>query len=243
MIQFNLLPNVKVEYIKAQKTRRMVIAISVVVTVVAIALLLLSLAIDGLQKKHLSDLSADVQSRSSRLQAVPELDSILTVQNQLESLTPLHDGKIAAPRLFSYLNQITPSSVSISNFTTDFTMQTATVSGNATNLSDVNQYVDTLKFTTYTTTSDTTPADAFSNIVLSSFSLGSGQQGSAQKASYSITFSYDPALFNNTDTISLDVPTQTTTRSDIAQPSNLFSASPTPTTTTSTAATNAKVGN
>jgi len=229
MIQLNLLPDVKMEYIKAQRQRRMFITISLLVSAAAIAVLVLMLLVDVAQKKHLSDLSKDIKNESSTLQKEPDIGKILTVQNQLSSLTGLHAQKPAATRLFDYLNQITPAKVSISSFNIDFTAQTATVTGAADNLASVNTYIDTLKFTNYTSDNVAQPTKAFSNVVLSSFGLNSAPSGQAQStppASYTITFAYDKTIFDITQTVKLAVPTETTTRSAVTQANDLFQAPP-----------------
>ena len=115
MIQFNLLPDVKLDYIKAQRTRKLVFSMSFIVSACAIALLVLLLSASALQRKHLSDLSNDISKESKTLRAKSNIDTILTVQNQLDSLTALHDAKPAAGRLSSFLNALTPATVSISS--------------------------------------------------------------------------------------------------------------------------------
>jgi hypothetical protein len=231
MIQLNLLPDIKMDYIKAERMRRMALSISVLASLVAIGLLVLLLVVSSLQKKHLSDLSKDITRDSNTLQQKPQINKILTVQNQLESLTALHAAKPAAPRLFDYLYQVTPNNVSINSLNNDFTAQTMTITGGADALSTVNKYIDTLKFTTYSTDSSTGTTKAFSNIVLSSFGLNSSGQGNSA-ASYSITMSYDKTIFDITQKITLTVPNKTTTRAALDQPEELFKASPaTPTTT------------
>jgi hypothetical protein len=234
MIQFNLLPDVKLEYIRAQRARRMVMLICLAVSAASVVLLVLLFSVDGLQKKHLSDLNRDIANESHTLQSKQNINTILTVQNQLESLTNLHNGKPAATRLFNYLNELTPASVSINNFTIDFTQYTMTITGNADALSSVNQYVDTLKLTKYTTANNNTAA-AFSNVVLSSFGLNGGSQlsqPSGQAATYTVTLSYDKTIFDTTQTVALSVP-NVTTRAQISNPSDLFVA-PSSSTTTST---------
>lgn len=235
MIQFNLLPDVKIEYMKARRSRRLVIVIAVLAVAISLALLISVLSVAGLQKKHLKDLNNDIGSDSSTLQKKPQIDKILTVQNQLESIGKLHDGKPAVTRLFDYLNQVTPAQADITTLSTDFTQgkNTLVITGTADALSTVNQYVDTLKFTTYSvgTGKDAKKTKAFSNVVLSSFGLTTSSStttpGStpptAKKASYTISLVYDPTIFNITKTIKLDVPSQITTRSEIDQPSELFS--------------------
>lgn len=232
MIQLNLLPDVKLEYVRAQRSRRLVLSVSVLVTAIAIALLVVLLLVDVAQKKHLSDLSHDITSESSTLQKEPQITKILTVQNQLESLTSLHAAKPAASRLFNnYLNQVTPAAVHITSFDIDYVKQSVVITGTADALSSVNKYVDTLKFTTFamggdTNTASTSNTKAFSNVVLNTFGLTTGTQDASQAASYTIGLSYDKAIFDITQNVNLSVPNLVTTRLAIDQPSDLFKAAP-----------------
>lgn len=225
MIQFNLLPDVKQEHINAQRQRRLITAIASIVTLVAIALLVISfLTVDVVQKKQLSDLNKSITQKNGQLQAIPDLNKILTVQNQLNSLTGLHQQKPAGPRLFKYLDQTTPVNADISDLTMDYTQKTATITGTADALSTVNKYIDTLKYTTYTIGSGDqasgNPAKAFSDVVLSSF-------GRAQsRASYTINLNYDPAIFDITQDVKLSVPNLVTTHAALTQPSDLFKNGP-----------------
>ncbi len=234
MIQFNLLPDVKIEYIKAQRTRRAVVTIAILITAVSLTVFGLSLGANILQKKHLSDLDKDIKTETTTLKATPQLDKILTVQTQLASLTTLHDGKPATTRLFDYLNQLTPAKASITNFTTDFIAHTVVIVGTADSLSTVNQYIDTLKFTTYKSDTVTTDTPAFTGVVLTSFGLVAGLS-SAQSSTFNINFSYDPSIFDIKQKVTLNVPTTITTRSQLDRPADLFTAAPVaPAATTST---------
>lgn len=226
MIQLNLLPDVKMEYIKAERSRRLILSVSFIVAVASVALLLLLLSVEGLQKKHLSDLTKDITANSKKLQDEPQITKILTVQNQLEALTALHAQEPAAGRLFDYLNQVTPANVSITDLKVDFNANTMSITGTSDTLANVNKYVDTLKYTTFTTGDNSSPQPAFNNVVLSSFSLDSGQQDPSQAAKYTITLSYDPTIFDITQDVKLEVPSVTTTRLTISQPSDLFKAAP-----------------
>lgn len=225
MIQLNLLPDIKLEYIRAQRQRRLIFSISAISTAVALAILISLLLVSGLQKKHLSDLNRDITNQSNTLSDKKDITKILTVQNQLSSLTNLHDTKPAAARLFDFLNQVTPVVVSISDMTIDFNAKTITLTGSSTALSSVNQYVDTLKFTTYTPEANGTAVKAFSDVVLSSYSLASGAQAGTSPASYSISLNYDPGLFDNTNHATLRVPATVSTRSNLNN-SDLFQAQP-----------------
>ena len=213
---------------KAQHTRRLVITLSVAVALASAAVLVVLLSVDGLQKKHLSDLAKEVASQSSKLESEPQINKILTVQNQLASLSTLHNGKPEASQLFTYINQITPVEISINNLTTDFTKDTITVTGSSDSLSSVNKYIDTLKYTTYTTATNKTAKPAFTNVVLSSFSLNdSSSSDPTAIASYSVNFGYDPTIFGITQSAKLSVPGTTTTRPDSNGSGGLFKASTT----------------
>lgn len=226
MIQLNLLPDVKLEYIKAQRSRRLVLSTSILIAAASIGLLILLLSVDGLQKKHMSDLSHDISSETNQLQHKPQINKMLTVQNQLESLTDLHAKKPAAARLSDFLNQVTPANVNITELKIDFTQQTASITGTSDSLANVNKYIDTLKFTTFTSDNNDQSQPAFSNIVLSSFSLDTGSHSPGQAANYTITLSYNPTIFDITQNVKLSVPSVTTTRLEVNQPSDLFQAAP-----------------
>lgn len=225
MIQLNLLPDVKMEYIKAQRTRGLVLSSAVIIALGSIALLVLLLIVGGLQKKHINDLTKDIKSDTATLQKEPEVIKTLTVQNQLKSLTALHEQKPAASNLLTYLNEVTPTQVDISSFSLDFATQTMTISGTAESLGAVNKYVDTLKFTKFTVEDDGDRSEsqpAFKDVVLGSFGV-SGSSGKGKSTSYSITLVYDPIIFDVSKKIKLSVPSLTTTRSAIEQPgSDLF---------------------
>lgn len=219
MIQFNLLPDVKLEYIKARRSKRMVLLTATGVAGFALFVTVsLFIVVNVLQTKHINDLNTDIKTKTATLKEVPNLDKILTVQNQLNSLTSLHSQqKPATSRMFDYLTQLTPATATISTVKLDFDTNTITIAGNADTLATVNKYVDTLKFTTYTTTDSTTPTKAFSEVVLSAFSASSDKG-----ATYEITAKFDPMIFDNTQQVKLTTPKITSTRSETEKPTDLF---------------------
>lgn len=206
MIQFNLLPDVKLQYIKARRTKRLMELVSVIVIAVSLVVLaLMFTTVHVVQKKSLGDLNSDIKRYSSKLKSTSDLNKILTVQNQLGTLDGLHSQKVVASRLFGYLTQLTPAEASISKLSIDFTANTITITGEAPSLDIVNAYTDTLKATTYTVTgTDATGASssthAFSDVVLTSF--GRDSKG----ATYVIDSSFDPAIFSSASEVKLNVP-------------------------------------
>lgn len=218
MIQFNLLPDIKIEYLRARRQKHLVLLISVITIIASLAVLIMLISITFvLQKKNISDLSKDIKVASDELESTPDLTKMLTVQNQLKALTGQHDAKPVVPRIFGYITQSTPTAASISRLQADFALQTVTMSGSADSLITVNTFVDTLKFTTYHTAGQPdNEKPAFSNVVLSSF--GRDSKG----ATYTITFKFDPPIFSELEDVTLTVPQKVTTRSETEQPAALF---------------------
>lgn len=204
MAQLNLLPDVKLEFIKARRTKLLLTLISIAVGGVALVVFLLTfVTVNVVQKKSLSDLNKDISKYSTQLKSTPDLDKILTVQNQLSTLTSLHDQKPVASRLFSYIAQVTPAQANLNKLSLDFTAHTITIGGTAPSLDVVSTYTDTLKATKYTTAVNTTTTKAFSNVVLSSF--GRDDKG----ATFNITFAFDPIIFDTKNEVKLTVPQAT----------------------------------
>lgn len=217
MTQFNLLPDIKLEYLKAQRNRRLVIAVSGVVAGVSIIAAGLLFTLTAVQKSQINNLNNDIQKQDHSLVGQKNLNDILTIQNQIHTLSQLHQQEPNAADLVTYLNQTIPTSASLSTFTIDFNADTINMSGSADSLATVNQLVDSLEFATYSINGSGSNA-AFSNVLLTSF----GVQPNSTAASFSISLSFDPTLFNNTENIKLTVPSKVTTRSELGQPSVLF---------------------
>jgi hypothetical protein len=218
MIQFNLLPDIKIQYLRARRQKHLVMLISIVTIVASLAILVILISVVFfVQKKSIGDLSKDITAASQELESTRDLTKMLTVQNQLKTLPTLHDTKPAVPRIFGYITQSTPVDASISRLQVDFVQQTVTLSGSAETLEVVNIFADTLKFTTFHTARDAkNEKQAFSSVVLSNF--GRDSQG----ATYTITLKFDPVIFSQQEDITLTVPQKVTTRSETEQPAALF---------------------
>lgn len=207
MVQFNLLPDVKLKFIKTQRTKHLVTFIATIVSVVSVGLLLFSMFVVYIvQGQILSGLDKNINTANKNLTAVSNINEILTVQNQLSTLTSLHESKPAVSRVFAYLQSTTPTNVSLSQMQLDFSASTIALGGNAPSLDDIKTYTDTLKGSTYTTSGNSTAQKAFSDVVLSSFSRN--EKG----ASFTITAKFVPDLFDTTKTV--DLQTSTTSSND-----------------------------
>lgn len=191
MIQLNLLPDVKLQYIRAQRQKNLIMSVSIITTI-ACGVIFVFLAVTALvwQKVSIDNLTSDISDRSQDLTGTEELDKILTVQNQLRTLPGMHDQKIVSSRLFEVFQKVTPGSASVASLSVDFAGNTMKLDGSADSLRTVNAFVDSLKATTVTSTIDgrQETKTAFSDVVLASF-------GRAEDATYSITLTFLPEIF------------------------------------------------
>lgn len=231
MIQLNLLPDVKLDFVKARNRKRTVMSLSIVVSAAFLAIFLFLLVFVHLaQKKNMNDLTTDIKSATKQLSDNEDLNKIVTIQNQLNSLPDLHNNKVISSRLFDFLSQVTPNDATISDVKIDFAANTLVVSGNANELSTVNKFADTLKFTEYKVNGQDQGQDlpkAFSSVVLSSFSIND----ETGDVTYELSFNFDPTIFanegkNSEKSISLDVPNIISTRSAVEKPNDLFVPQP-----------------
>lgn len=220
MIQFNLLPDVKVSFIKTKRTKRMVVVMAVAVCAVSVGLLFVLFSFVAVQKQHVSNLDQDIKSLTKELEETPDLTRILSIQNQLNTLPALYDGRPAADRLPGYIDQTTPVGIRINEFSQDYSTSTIEILGEADSLELVNSFADTLKYTKYKQSGEETAAtNAFTKVVLSEFARDK------DKASFTLSFNFDPVIFDITKSVELIVPNLVTTRAQ-APESLLFNIQP-----------------
>lgn len=224
-VQFNLLPDVKMQLVAAQRKRNLVIGLAFIASAVAFVIFLVMLiTVNVVQKKQLSNADKSLADYSKQLASTPNVAQVLTVQNQLKTLVSLHQQKHVASRLFTYLPQVTPTDVHINQFSIDFSQNTMQISGTADSQQATNTFIDTLKFTTYKVNDQDQAISAFPSVVETSFGTGTTD---TPGVTFSLTVQFDPVLFSNNlggKTPVLIVPKKTTTRSVLDNPANLFTS-------------------
>lgn len=211
MIQFNLLPDVKIEYIKTRNRKRMMMMISIIASAVALAIfILLFLYVRVNQTKYIGDLTKDIDKSVKEIKKTEDLDKMLTIQNQLNSLPALHEKKVVSSRLVDYLAIIKPGQASVSTVDVDFTTNTLTLQGTANSVLTISRFVESLKSTEYKVNEEVQNENekpregkAFKDVVLKSFSVsGSGgstnalSTGQSNGLSYNIGLTFDPVIFS-----------------------------------------------
>jgi Tfp pilus assembly protein PilN len=191
-VQFNLLPDVKLQYNKVQRLRKTVNSAVILMSVVSLGLfILLLLSVDVVQKKQMSDAGKELDSVSKQLNNIPQINRIVTVQNQLQTLSGLHQNKHISSRVFTYLNQLTPTGVSINKLDLDLKQQTLVIGGTADSQKTVNAFADNLKATKYQIGDQGSSTKAFPSVLESGFTIN------PTNINYIINMTFDPKLFAN----------------------------------------------
>lgn len=217
MTQFNLLPDVKLQYIRSQRVKQTVVGVAVITGAASLfVLIVMFLVVNVFQKKYISDINTDIKNSQDQLNQIADLSKILTIQNQLNSLPTLHSNKPVASRLAGYLAEVVPADIDIGTLNLDFDKNTMIITGTSKSLTTVNKFVDTLKFTTFTKDGTTDHTNAFDAVVLSSFTVTDTDK---KTSTYTVTLNFKPEIFNGQSGVTLSVPQgKITTRSETEKP-------------------------
>lgn len=230
MTQFNLLPDVKIEFLKAKQRMRIIVGVSVLAAAVSLVIFIALFSYVKFQSRHINALTTNIEGQVKVLKEIKDLDKILTVQNQLGSLPELHDNKQISSRLFDYLFLLTPNQATIAELQFDLTANTLLIKGNSDTFETVNKFADTLKFTEYTINTDPASSGrAFNNVVLQKFSVNNSENRKSAPVEYELLTSFDPKIFSNIKdavkdkpAIEIKAPNIISSRSAIEAPGSLF---------------------
>lgn len=231
-IQLNLLPRLKKDFIKAQRTKRLFIVGSILVSGVFIGLVVLLFMYTITQKVLISNLQNSIDKNVKTLQGEKDLDKILTVQNQLNALPELYKQKPATERVFGFINGLVPGGVELHEYKLDFTESTMTMEGGASTIKDINVFTNTLKYAKYRLkdgSDDQKKEDelplAFTNIVsnITASDRSSGSKDDTEGATFELTLNFEPALFDiNQQKLELIIPAIESTNSATERPGGVF---------------------
>lgn len=117
MIQINLIPDIKLQYLRARRTRDLAVSVSILVGIASAGVVVLLLLVLGLQagREVLADNAID--SEYSKLSAVEGLSDMVTIDNQLSLISGQHSAKSIHSRMFSILQAINPAKPNDVRFT------------------------------------------------------------------------------------------------------------------------------
>lgn len=243
MISVNLLP----EQNKSAAAKHQIKLIgSSVLYILAAGLLLISVILFFITKvtqaNKITDLKDETDKAIIQLQGENDINRLLTVQNQLQTIPQLHSDKAVSSRVFEYLDKIIPADVTLTSASVGFSEGTSSNGGDSGKIIELNGitrdfntlnvFVDVLKNAEFSAqfngsgesvsedSASTEPVvkKAFNGVVTTSTS----KQDNVT-LSFGVNMAYDPELFHfDVDKIVFSVPTKITTVSEQERPSNLF---------------------
>lgn len=203
MIEINLIPDVKLELLRARRQQKMVISVSIMVAIasVAVVALMASYAF-GVQAFADGRANDGITDESKKLQNIKDLSKTLTIQNQLKKLSGLQADKTVSSRLFDIIGTTVPSGtnrINISRLELDTEQSTITIEADAANgYEAVEVFKKTLAATTFEYKRDGKAQSAVK--VASTISEGERRYGedSAGKRvlRFNLSFKYAEQLFD-----------------------------------------------
>ncbi len=231
MIEINLVPDVKQEYIKARSVRALVVSGAILVGIVSVGIVvLMALYLFGVQTVRSTIADGEITSKSKELAGISDIENTLTVQHQLTKLSELHDQKNMTSRFFDLLAAINPADPNKVSFSlARFDQETGLVrlEGQA-----ANGYIaaDVLKKTILETSisyNDPSGEARESKLTdhVSTSELSYGEDATGKKVlRFTMTFLYEPAFFSRTSTNAIIIRPnyQNATDSDNRLPKSLF---------------------
>ncbi len=106
--EINLVPEVKMQMIKAQKMRNLVLFICIVVSSVAIGAVVILFGIKSGQDIAMASQDARLRNMSTKLNDYSELNNLITIQGQLQGISDIIDQKTVFSRVFGALGAMLP---------------------------------------------------------------------------------------------------------------------------------------
>ena len=236
MIELNLLPDVKKEFIKDQRTRNSVISGAILVSIIAVGVIaLLATTVYGAQKVLKDNLNKDILSNHKKVEEKQEINKYLAIQSQLKYLDEAAKQRSVYARFFDYLPQLNPAApYNITLYEVKLTKDTTTINmtGVAGNFEAVNNFKNTLeraKFSYKDSNDEAQEVALFTEVVSTAPSLATTDGQIKALFDFTITFApeaFDPASKDP----KINVPKLVTSDGDQNAPKELFGIQPQPAT-------------
>ena len=203
MIEVNLIPDVKQEFIRAQRMRNTVISFSILTSIVAGAAIVVLIAYLGTQGVRETFADNGIKDEYRKLSEIENLNNVVTIQNQLAQVSAINDSKGINSRIFDVLtaiNPVPPNDVRLTTIELDPKTTTLSIEGVA-----ANSYTatDVLKKTilntkvSYSDGSGTQTMPLTELLTLGDTSYGEDSTG-AKVLRFKMTIVYPKQLFSNT---------------------------------------------
>lgn len=241
MIEINLIPDIKREFLRNQRMRARVILGSITVCLAAGGLIVGMFLVLGAQELFDKSASENIEKKHAELTtSYPNLNNIATIQSQVESVSALNEEKQIMSRLTAVLGAIrppAPNEVSISEVTVNPEEKTLTLQGVAPggfNVADAFRKTierTNLQLIPYGKTAEDKETLPLTGEV-SLGELGFGEDSSGRRVlSFTMSFTYNENLFANLfSSVEVSSPTGVVnvTDSRLRVPDDLFAEAPKP---------------
>ena len=216
MIQINLVPEVKLDLIKAQRHRRMIISGVTIAIIAAVSITaLLGIYVFAIQKLQIKSGAKSITDSHRKFIEIEDINKSVTIANQIANIDKTHESKNMTSRIFDVLavasSKGTDNSVSATTIDLDTERKTITITGQTDVLgfeaADVFRknmeamkvyYVPMNQDGTYNK-SDTTGEEFIlaSEVNLSDLSLGRNGADGQQRVTFKLSIVYDDRLFSS----------------------------------------------
>ena len=198
MIEINLVPDVKQEFIRARIMRNFVISVSVIVGIIVVGLaIVLGVILGGqLVTENLQD--GGIKSENNKLLAIEDLNKTVTIQQQLETIDTQQSSKLVTSRLFDAvlaINPPAPNQIRLTGLKLDPLEKRITIEGSAVNgFLALETFKKTLINTTVQVGADGELTPLAQDVVTGETGFGENAEGQ-RVLRFSFSFAYPDALF------------------------------------------------
>jgi Tfp pilus assembly protein PilN len=203
MIEINLIPDVKQELLKAERSRALVISGSILTCIIAGGIVvLLVIYIYGIQfgRGILADNS--IKSGSAELAKVEDLSKMLTIQNQINKIDVINDTKEVDSRLFDVLSAVippAPNEVRISTVSVNKEESTITLEGQTNAYDSMEVFKKTIDSSVIVYNEDGTEKQVKLATDISTADISYGENSDGVKVlRFNLSFKYPPELLSAT---------------------------------------------
>ncbi len=233
MIELNLLPDVKKEFIKAQRTRNRVVSGAIMVSLIAGgAVAFLATTVYGAQALLIKNMNDQITNNHKELAKKQEIDKYLAVQSQLDALHKVSQQRDIDSRLLGYLPQLNPappSNVTLYTLSLDKSIKSLVIDGSANSFEAVNNFRSTLQNAKITYKLDGEDKDVMFFSAVEVTAPGMSKAEGKVTVAFKATLTYAPEVFDEHITdIKVIVPKLVTSDGDQNAPKELFKEAPKP---------------
>jgi len=201
MIEINLIPDVKQELLKAQRTRATVISASILTCIIAGGVVAaLALYVFGVQFARGVISDGLIDTGYSKLSKVEDLPKMLTIQNQLGRINELNYTKQIDSRVFDVLSAVippAPNQVQVSRLSLNTDESTLTLEGQTRAYDSMEVFKKTIDSSVMVYNENGEEKQVKIASEISTSDIGYGENSEGQKVlRFTLTFKYPEELFS-----------------------------------------------